>query len=387
MSAPTISFITPTSGPGSGATPVTIYGTGFVAPASVTFGGKAALSVNVVSSTEITCLTPSQTSAGTVTVTVTDANGTASFAPTTYTVNGTCYPWNYTDPTYPFSPTIFLGFGNGTPPVNIAVSPGGYLSLTYLSGLVNNQNVSGPFSDADGVAGLYITGSPMQDYFSPGPPDLSLCGGWADSSGNLVAPPFLIGNSAVIGPAPAGTTQVLMGVNDYPEADNTGFWHIQVNGFDYVTSNGAATQFTPIFPPIKKQPLGFWGLEAVRHESLTSAGLKSSVTERVDSVTTLIFNYVALSDMAAWKALHAYSLTGGVFTYRPLLDYPNFTSTDPMFQYPGTDNGDDAAGYAVCQMVSMDFVPKFESPGAFSLSMKLRLIADVPANFVEAVGS
>ncbi|MGD1214312.1 MAG: hypothetical protein ABR861_04920 [Terriglobales bacterium] len=139
---------------------------------------------------------------------------------------------------------------------------------------------------------------------------------------------------------------------------------------------GPTTGFTPTYPPIKKQPFGLWGLEAKRADSVTVDGVKKSVLDRIDTVTTLHFPYVVLTDMAAWKAFEAYALTGGIFTYRPILDYPNAVSANPMFQYPGTDNGDDAPGYSVVQLLSMDWTPKFESFQIFSLDMKLRLVAD-----------
>jgi hypothetical protein len=70
--APTVSGITPTSGSYLGGTSVTaLAGTGFLAGATVTFGGSAATSVTVVSSTQITCTTPAHT-AGAVNVVVTN---------------------------------------------------------------------------------------------------------------------------------------------------------------------------------------------------------------------------------------------------------------------------------------------------------------------------
>ncbi len=55
---PTVSSISPDSGPGGGGTAVTILGTNFTSGASVKFGGIAATSVVVVSPTQITCVTP-----------------------------------------------------------------------------------------------------------------------------------------------------------------------------------------------------------------------------------------------------------------------------------------------------------------------------------------
>jgi hypothetical protein len=73
---PTVTGLSPTSGPGGGGTPVTITGTNFVSGATVSFGGNAASNVVVMSATTITCTSPAGT--GVVDVIVTDANGTST---------------------------------------------------------------------------------------------------------------------------------------------------------------------------------------------------------------------------------------------------------------------------------------------------------------------
>ncbi len=72
--APTASGLTPTSGPSTGGTPVTITGTNFVAGAKVTFGGTAGTAVAVNSATSISVTTPAH-STGVVSVVVTNPNG------------------------------------------------------------------------------------------------------------------------------------------------------------------------------------------------------------------------------------------------------------------------------------------------------------------------
>jgi len=58
LPAPTVSSVSPNTGPTSGGTPVTITGTNFQAGATVTFGALPAVNVVVVSSTSITANTP-----------------------------------------------------------------------------------------------------------------------------------------------------------------------------------------------------------------------------------------------------------------------------------------------------------------------------------------
>ena len=71
---PTVTSVSPNTGSTLGGTSVTITGTGFFAPATVTFGGNAAGGVVVVSSTTITALTPPG-AAGPVDVVVTTTCG------------------------------------------------------------------------------------------------------------------------------------------------------------------------------------------------------------------------------------------------------------------------------------------------------------------------
>jgi hypothetical protein len=71
--------IDPTSGPTAGGTVVTITGSGFGGPVTVTFGSLAATGVTVVSFTQVTAVTPAQ-GAGAVPVTLSDTGGTVTAA-------------------------------------------------------------------------------------------------------------------------------------------------------------------------------------------------------------------------------------------------------------------------------------------------------------------
>ena len=74
--APTITAVSPTSGPAAGGTSVTITGTGLTGATAVKFGTNAATGVVVNSATSVTATSPAGT--GTVDVTVTTANGTSA---------------------------------------------------------------------------------------------------------------------------------------------------------------------------------------------------------------------------------------------------------------------------------------------------------------------
>ena len=84
--APGVTSATPPNGALAGNTAVTITGTGFLAPASATFGGTAATNCTVVSSTSITCTTPAH-AAGVVPVVVTNGDGQMGTCPSCYTYN------------------------------------------------------------------------------------------------------------------------------------------------------------------------------------------------------------------------------------------------------------------------------------------------------------
>ena len=77
--APTVTAVSPGSGPTSGGTTVIITGTNFGGLAGVTFGGAPATSFTANSTTQITATTPA--GAGTVDVRVTTVNGTSTTSP------------------------------------------------------------------------------------------------------------------------------------------------------------------------------------------------------------------------------------------------------------------------------------------------------------------
>ncbi|MCL5948469.1 MAG: IPT/TIG domain-containing protein [Actinobacteria bacterium] len=83
---PTATGITPAVGPKLGGTSVTISGSGFTGATAVDFGSKPATSFTVDSDTSITAVSPPGT--GTVSVTVTTANGTSNGVNYTYTTIG-----------------------------------------------------------------------------------------------------------------------------------------------------------------------------------------------------------------------------------------------------------------------------------------------------------
>jgi len=84
MPAPSVTAVSPASGPMSGGTPIVITGSAFVSGATVSVGGKAATAVSVVDSTTITALTPSNPT-GVVTVRVTNPDLQTGSLPSAFT--------------------------------------------------------------------------------------------------------------------------------------------------------------------------------------------------------------------------------------------------------------------------------------------------------------
>ena len=120
----------------------------------------------------------------------------------------------------------------------------------------------------------------------------------------------------------------------------------------FVYNSGAGdVEFTPVYPAIGKQPLD--GLAATRHDSITSSGIKQSVTERVDDVMTLTFSFVPQSDLASWKTMMKWLLAGNVFAYRP--------------------NAADNTVWNDYTLDSMDWTPKWVAPFTFAFELQCRL--------------
>jgi len=140
--------------------------------------------------------------------------------PATLTVLGTSRPWNTTDPTYPFTGT------GSTGAISLTMSPGQVVTLSYGSGTITHAGSLA--CDASGRQGTPSNACPGAYVKNVNAPLGGLIGGFANASGWLISPPFFISNNMTIGPAPVGTTQLLVGVNDSAYTGNTGSWTINI---------------------------------------------------------------------------------------------------------------------------------------------------------------
>lgn len=97
--------------------------------------------------------------------------------------------------------------------------------------------------------------------------------------------------------------------------------------------------FIPTWPPKGKVPVD--KQSATRSDSLTSSGLRQSVTERVDRVLTLDFPAIPESDLTSWDAFIAWAIAAGQFDY-----YPDSTlSAHNTYQLVNTDLGPEWINY------------------------------------------
>jgi len=122
VAAPTVSSVTPSSGASAGGTAVTLAGTGFVAGATVSFGGSA-LTVSTISATSVTGTTTGH-AAGAVTVTVTNPD----------TQSGTCIVcFTYTAPPPPTVTSVTPNTGASAGGSAVTVSGTGFQSGATVS--------------------------------------------------------------------------------------------------------------------------------------------------------------------------------------------------------------------------------------------------------------
>ena len=77
-SAPTVTAVSPSNGPASGGTSVSVTGSGFSGATGVKFGSTAATSFSVSSSSTLTAVAPAGTAGNTVDITVTGPGGTSA---------------------------------------------------------------------------------------------------------------------------------------------------------------------------------------------------------------------------------------------------------------------------------------------------------------------
>lgn len=117
------------------------------------------------------------------------------------------------------------------------------------------------------------------------------------------------------------------------------------------TPAGGTTQTLNFAYPPRQQP----GYEksAVRHDNVSTSGVRETVLERVDQFLEFTMEYVlAGADLGNWQAFLDFALTGAAFAY-----YPD--SSQAAFTNYLLENTDAKAEY--------------KAPGVYALSLKFRV--------------
>ncbi|AVF40216.1 autotransporter outer membrane beta-barrel domain-containing protein [Pandoraea apista] len=229
---PSVSALSPTSGPLGGGTSVVITGIGFSNVSQVSFGGTPATGFTVNSATQITATSPARGSAGTVDVTVTTPGGTSA------TTLGDQF-------TYVASPTV-----TSISPASGPLGGGTGVVITG-TGFTNASQVSFGGAPATGftvISATQITAtSPARG--SAGTVDVTVTTPTGTSATTLgdqftyVAPPTVTSISPASGPA-AGATQVTISGSGFTRATLVKFGSTSASGFT-VNSDTSITVQAP----------------------------------------------------------------------------------------------------------------------------------------------
>ena len=116
------------------------------------------------------------------------------------------------------------------------------------------------------------------------------------------------------------------------------------------TAAGGAEQTLNFSSPPRQQP-GYLKT-AIRHDNISTAGVRESVLERIDAFLEFTMDYIqAGSDLADWAAFLDYALTGSSFAF-----YPDASQ----------------AAYVNCLLENTDAQMAYKAPGFYSLTLKLR---------------
>ena len=280
VAAPTVTGISPTTGPSTGGTTVTINGSGFTSATAVNFGGSAATGFTVNSATQITATAPAGT--GTVDVRVTAVGGTSATSAADQF-------------TYVAAPTV-TGISPTTGP-----STGGTTVTINGSGFTGATAVTFGGTAASGFTVNSATQITATAPAGTGTVDVRITttGGTSATSAadqfTYVARPAVSGISPTSGSFAGGTSVIITGLN-FSGVTAVRFGATNASGFTF----DSATQITATAPP---------GSAGTVDVTVTTAG-GTSATGSVDQ-----FTFVAIPIAGNVSATVAY---GSVATVIPL---------------------------------------------------------------------
>lgn len=119
----------------------------------------------------------------------------------------------------------------------------------------------------------------------------------------------------------------------------------------YTPAGGTEQTLNFVSPPARQPAL--WN-GAVRHDNVSTSGVRESVLERVDRFLEINLEWIRSgTDLANWQAFLGYALTGGVFSYYPDASIESFINS---------------------LLEDTETRIEFKAPGVYSLTLKFRQV-------------
>ena len=335
---PTVTSVTPSSGPAPGGTSVTIGGTGFVAGAKVTIGSEAT-AVNVVSATEITAMTAA-TAAGSYNVVVTDANGTSLGGPS----------YAYIAATPPTVTTVTPSSGSTVGGASVKIKGTGFVAgakvtigseatavnvvsakeikATTAATAAGSYNVV--VSDANGTS----SGGPSYTYIAPPPPTVTSV---TPSSGSTVGTTavtikgtgFVAGAKVTIGSEATAVNVVsAKEIKATTAATAAGSYNVVVSDLNGTSSGGPSyTYIAPLAPTVTRVTPSSGSTVGGTPLTIKGTGFVAGAKVTIGSEATAV-NVVSAKEI---KATTAATAAG---SYNVVVSDANGTSSGgPSFTY------------------------------------------------------
>jgi hypothetical protein len=265
-STPTVTALSPTSGPTAGGTSVTITGTNFTGVTAVKFGTVSATPITVNSATSITVPAPAG-SAATVDVTVTATGGTSA------TTSADRYTYTTASPGATITAVGSLGFkaANGT--TTLAVSPQHTGDLLALVVKADSSSVSASSVTGGGVGAWARVEGPYAGYPSH---DLEIWTGKVNTTGTSTV---TVGFSGSVTAVYTG-----LAVQEFSSSSASPLWATDGGGG---LSNASST--TTTFPKLTPSGTGelYFGYGAVANTASagTTSGFSYATTSDGDIAT------------------------------------------------------------------------------------------------------
>ena len=268
---------------------------------------------------------------------------------TTVTVNANQGPWvqslnpsfNYGDATNA-APTV-VDASSGIP-----FNPGGTVTVTYVSGLVNVFPEGGFLAtDANGNSGdatnnmVIATYGSYPSYFinsSSYPVYASELIGTFANNGVIVGNPFPVGDGPKTFTIPSGANQLLLGVDDNDYADNTGSWQVKVTyapAAGSTTGNPTCYQFSG---PGATLEIDITSFASQQDDKATSSGYTSRDTFEGNNSLMIGGSTKTSTSTSNTPDCVGCLLGSAVFSYSSGTNLTVFTMTVPADDTPGDMN-------------------------------------------------